>query len=251
MPSFEEIASQLDHEARLPADNWLARRMQTASSHTESIAAIAKTIRQMGDAVLNNRISTDLFITGTDRIKNEDPSEAVMERQVGILPVGNRKRWYDRGLWSPDVAMSVGIFLKDRYAYQKPGRPQPTGDVGLMMHVRTWGMLSQAETAAVQAIEGTHVVYGDNGFDRRGTIVTMQRDSYQPLFPDEVEAVMAPLSQHILSYFDIMGQTDLLPQREAGNFTSSAEAATQPTPVRSRRIDIAGAISPQSLTSFV
>ena len=53
-------AEQLDTEARLPQDNWLARRTEAIQGHQQSVANGVQALRDIGSIIIGGNISTDL-----------------------------------------------------------------------------------------------------------------------------------------------------------------------------------------------
>lgn len=225
---FERLSHKEDLAARLPVDNWRQGRIEGVRAHGPSIAAVGAAVDRMGRLVLDGRISTDVIRAVQDvNVDTTNPSEEIAQATIGITPTGIARRWAGYGVFTPDTALSVAVHLRDRYDYKGSARPRPLGQVSLAMYARSWGRLSADEKEAIETIEGASAEYGDNGFDRRGSSVTIWREAGQTLDQSEVETMLAPLAAHVLHYFDIMGIEEPKNIQPTGNFSSRSA-----TPVR-------------------
>ncbi len=219
---FERVAQEEDLAAKLPADNWRQRRIDDIHAHEPTITAVGAVIDRLGRLVLDGRISTNISREVQPvRINSTDPSNEIAQATIAISPTGVPRRWFGHGIFTPDAALSVAVHLKDRYDYPGQGRrPRPLGQVSLAVHARSWGRITPEEVEAITAVNGADASYGDNGFNRYGTIVTVWREAGQTLDQEEVETLLAPLAGHILHYFDIMSLKDPAARQPTGNFSN-------------------------------
>jgi hypothetical protein len=218
---FERMAQEEDLAAKLPVDNWRQRRIDSIRAHSPSIAAVGAAIDRLGSLVLDGRISTDVIRAVKDiNVDTTNPSEEIAEATIGIKPTGAPQRWNGYGVFAPDTALAVAVHLKDSYDYHGSGRPRPLGQVSLALYARSWGRITPEEKEAVETVEGAWAEYGDNGFDRRGTRVTVWREPGQTLDQSEVETMLAPLAGHVLHYFDIMDVDNPGTKQPTGNFSN-------------------------------
>lgn len=220
---FEKVAGAADSEAKLAADNWRQRRIDTIRFHGSALMMVHEAVGRIGSVVLDGRISTDIINANTTAIDTTNPSTDIARADVGILPTGVYRRWSGRGVFTPDAALSVSVIFDDRYEYPGQGRrPRPLGQIALTIYARSWGKLSAEEEAAITKVSGALSEYGDNGFDRCGTRAVIRREAGQKLDQEEVETVLAPLAGHVLRYFDIMGLEDPGDKQPRGNFSDRA-----------------------------
>jgi hypothetical protein len=225
---FERLAQEQDIAAKLPVDNWRQRRIDGIRSHSPSIAAVGAAIDRLGNLVLDGRISTDVVRQVKEiNVDTTNPSEELAEATIGIRPTGAPRRWEGYGVFTPDAALAVAVHLKDQYDYQGTGRPRPLGQVSLALYARSWGRITPEEKQIVETVEGACAEYGDNGYDRRGTRVTVWREAGQTLDQSDVETVLAPLAGHVLHYFDIMGLGNPGVKQPTGNFSNRDASSTR------------------------
>jgi hypothetical protein len=222
-------AQKLAHDEKLPTDNWLMRRAETMKSHAPSVNAVIGALRDMGALILDKRISTDLLIEEKTDLRNIQPAKEIGHVSCSVIPIVGRSRPatpYGSGFsWTPDVALQVNFSFQDKYdrgtgSHEDRRKPTPTGQVYLQLHTRTWGHLSSEEATEINALENTWTEYGDQGHSRRGTSVTARREPGQIITELEAETILAPLAEHVISYFDLVGRPDLAAYQGPGNFTS-------------------------------
>lgn len=230
---FEKTAADLNREAALPDDNWLARRLDAIKSHEPNIETITNTIDKMGHVLLEGRVSTDLRIhTVHNDAQSVCPSDPLAEMYFTFIPAiaGSENVQTDTFYtgWQPETAMSIQLALKDRYDYtdKVTRKPRPTGDVRLSVYARTWGKLSDDDAGTINGLPGTWTEYGDNGWHKSGTIAYTERRPGEILTENELETILAPLARHTIDYFDIMKIPDAVRKTErAGNFSTSNRIA--------------------------
>lgn len=215
---------------RLPADNWLGRRMQGIREQQGSLDAVFEAIGRIGTLCLNGRISTDLVFEDKQHFDSTSPSQELRRVSIGIIPTGMPKHQGEHGTWTQNSAMGISVDLKDAYNYAQPGRPQPLGIVSLIIGVHTWGKLSDSDEADIASVAGTYSTYGDQGFSRRGTYVQVRREPGQEMTPTDLDIIFAPLAQHIVDYPDIMGCRPYVSSQPAGNFSDQGAARYEGQP---------------------
>jgi len=222
-------AQELAHSEKLPSDNWLMRRAETIHNHASSIDTVIGVLRDMGALVLDKRISTDMLIEQKVDLQNIRPADEIGYVSCSVIPVvGHSRPATPHGLgfsWTPDVALQLNFRLQDKYDRGKGSpedrrTPTPTGEVSLQLHTRSWGRLSEEETAEINALENTWTGYGDQGHSRPGTSVIARREPGQVITELEAETILAPLAEHVINYFDLVGRPDLAAHQGSGNFTS-------------------------------
>ena len=237
---FEKTAADLNHEAALPVDNWLARRFDSIRSHEKNIETVINTIDKMGHVLLEGRVSTDLRMHQTSNdVRSVDPRNRLAEMYYTIIPAlaTSEKVMTDQFHtgWQPETAMSIQVALRDQYDYsdKKTRAPRPTGDVKLSVYIRTWGKLSDDETDAINDLPGTWTECTDNGWSRNGTQVVATRKPGEVLTENELETILAPLARHIIDYRDIAQVSDVVLKSERrGNFSTSNRLASRAAPER-------------------
>lgn len=220
-------AQQLAAEACLPEDDWHARRLETIKNHEESVKNSMQALRSMGSVILAGQISTDLFIESTGpNMENTQASEKLGHISCQVIPAlrGSWRRNRLPGLgfsWSPDIALQLDFVFEDKYDYsEKDRRPVPTGNVKMTVNHRSWGKISAEEIQEIEAIgENTWAKYTDQGFHRSGTNITTMRKSGEIIAYEEAEAMLAPLSTHVINYFDLIDRPELAAHQRPGNFS--------------------------------
>lgn len=216
-------AQELARGEKLPSDNWLMRRAETIKGHAPGVDAVIGALRDMGALILDKRISTDLLIEEKTDIRSVRPSEEIGHLSCSVIPVIGRSRpATPHGLgfsWTPDVALQVNFNFRDKYNRDE-GHQTPTGQVYLQLHTRSWGHLGDEEAAGINALEDTWAEYGDQGHGRRGTSVIARRKPGQVITELEAETILAPLAEHVINYFELVGRPDLAAHQGSGNFTS-------------------------------
>jgi len=224
---FSKKADELRQNDLPSAPNWLLERRASFQEHARSIETGISALQTMGAVLLQGRISTDLHIEHSELdATNTRASEALGYVSCHIVPSLHkgipRNLPKGRGFsWTPDVALGLTFTLNDKYNY-KSGKPEPTGDVRLMMHARTWGMLRLSEIESIKDLDSQRFFtsYSDQGYSRRGTSVTGICKRGQELTELQAETVLAPLASHVINYFDIINRPDLAQYQEPGNFTT-------------------------------
>lgn len=222
-------ARQLAHDGKQPADSWLAKRIEALKNHGPSVEVALGVLQDMGALILDKRISTDLLIEEKSDLHNDWPPDEIGHISCSVIPVIGRSRLpTPHGLgfsWTPNVAMQLNFMFKDRYVRQEDDRGHtrlvPTGDVRLLMRAKSWGRLLPDETAAINGLHNVWAEYGDQGHSRQGTGITAVREPGEMITQLEAETILAPLSEHVTSYFELTGQRHLIAHQGRGNFTSA------------------------------
>jgi hypothetical protein len=212
---YEQAAAR----RRLPADNWLERRRQCIQKQQGNLKTAFEAIGRMGDLSLNGRISTRLVFDDKRHFDSPNPSQELRRVSIGVIPTGMPPHYGEHGTWTQNSAMGIDVDLKDAYDYSGPDRPRPLGIVSLVIGIHTWGRLSQEDTDDIAALNNTWVEYGDRGFSRRGTYVQVRREPDQKVTPAELDIILAPLSQHVIDYPEIMGFGEYVSRQPGGNFS--------------------------------
>ena len=141
------------------------------------------------------------------------------------MPTGSPYRHEGRDVWGTDAALALSIIMEDSYDYSHSGqRPSPLGNVSLILFARSWGRLDESEQNEMKTVRGVGIEYADNGYSRNGTRVVLRRSVDDPFNQSDVETVLAPLSKHVLDYYEIMS----LPRPKiepTGNFSNVDDTA--------------------------
>jgi len=161
-------------------------------------------------------------------IENRRAADALGHISCSVVPSlrgVQRNSPHGRGYpWAPDVALQVTFTFEDKYSYTTPHvDPQPTGNVQLQVHARTWGRISDEEMQEINALGNdgnTWAEYGDQGYGRRGTHVNAIRMPGEVLTQHEAETMFAPLAPHVVNYFDLADTPHLADLQKPGSFTS-------------------------------
>ena len=224
---FERKRQQLADEAKLPADNWLARRVANVDAHQPSIRTVAETLRDMGRLFLDRRVSTNLRPEVHNDMQNTNPAETLGYISLSVIPsLRGTQHYIPTGLgysWTPDVAMQVNMQLKDRYVKQG-GKLAPTGEVSLYATATTWGRLKREEIDEINSLPDTWAEFRDQGHSRLGSRVTVARKPGEIITREEAEAMFAPLAGHVIDYFELVDRRSLKQFQEPGNFSSHLAA---------------------------
>jgi len=225
-------AEQIAADAALPQDNWLARRIETIRGHETSVSNGIWALRDIGSLILAGRISTDLLIeNGPLNVENLRASDYLGHISCSVIPsLQGLRQSIPHGLgysWTPDVALQVTFAFQDTYDYGTPYvDPQPTGNVQLRVHARTWGRILDEEMSEIAALgtgKNTWAEYGDQGHSRRGTHVSAVRMPGEVLTQHQAETMLAPLAPHIIGYFDLVDMPHLAQWQKPGNFTTHTQ----------------------------
>lgn len=205
-PFLPALASPAPPETLTPL---LARRVRSAQFHARSVAAVDAGLEKLR-TVLDGHISTDMVHIQHGSVLTEAPSRDIARVDVGILPTGFKRRWQNRGAFTPDAALGISLFFTDNYTYSPQNDPIPVGRLSLNIVLRSWGRIPPDEMARIaRSVDGTSVHYGALGFDMFGTSVSVVRREGDVLEVDELERLLAPLVPHVIDYFRLMRMRDL------------------------------------------
>lgn len=222
---FRRKAEQLAAERKLPADNWLARRVAGFEQLRPSIRTIAETMHALGSMFLNGEISTDIKTETYLDFHSTRATDSVGYAALSVIPSleqGVRRHIPEgRGFsWTPDVAMQVSMSIEDHYTRDATRKLVPTGNLELQISARTWGRLTEAEIADIGQVENAWAEYSDLGHSRNGSLITVLRKTGETICREEAETLLAPLVGHVIGYFDLVSRPDLKEFQVPGSFSS-------------------------------
>lgn len=146
--------------------------------------------------MLSGKIATDVRVSKMADVSGTRPGRPVAETTFAIQPSWRIKRWGTAGLWSPDTATLVDLTFRDHYDDPHGPKPQPTGDVSLTLHARTW----------VKApYNGALVEQSGLGWHRPGAGVSVTRHAGEAFDEAEVAALLEPFVGNAADYYRTMG----------------------------------------------
>lgn len=235
---LEDEAARMQATGRIPVKrDWIANRERSLMMHWPSIKNVVGAMKRMASLVLDGRIDTDLWVKHSGDLSQAKPTlpkgryPAIYKFNVvptaKVMNTGRSQANYsqngpEEGLsWHPNVALQVSLALDDTYR-RVGGELQPTGNLELQAHFRSWGKLTREEMDRISQIHGSSIDHRDQGWDTAGTNVVLYRKAGDPITPEEAETILAALSSHVIDHRKLHRRAPMDAARAVrGNFSSS------------------------------